>query len=259
MKKCPECGNPSYDGAPVCGNCGYKFPKPKVGAKKRERSIFDSEPIFEQRPKVEVPKVEVPKVEVPKVEKKQKVKKPSNEPSVIDIIKEKKLIIGIILLITLIVICGIVLTSSNKTGTPIQSSDLAQYNAGDFSFKYPKNWEKANLNDTEHETAIFFKNGNNTIIEHYNISSSATSLKDINQQRISNAISTGDAVELVETVTLDGRNCSNIILENSDGNYTRYVSMFTEGKLYVFKVTGDSLNSITSDSINSVINSADIA
>ena len=138
MKKCPECGNPSYDGAPVCGNCGYKFPKPKVGAKKRERSIFDSEPIFEQRPKVEVPKVEVPKVEVPKVEKKQKVKKPSNEPSVIDIIKEKKLIIGIILLITLIVICGIVLTSSNKTGTPIQSSDLAQYNAGDLSFKYTK-------------------------------------------------------------------------------------------------------------------------
>ena len=29
-EKCPECGNPSYDGAPVCGNCGYKFPKPKV-------------------------------------------------------------------------------------------------------------------------------------------------------------------------------------------------------------------------------------
>ena len=233
MKKCPECGNPSYDGAPVCGNCGYKFPKPKVGGKKRERSIFDSEPIVEKRPKVEIPKVE----------KKQEV----------------KIIIGIILLITLIVICGIVLTSSNKTGTPIQSSDLAEYNAGDFSFKYPNNWEKVNLTDTDHETAIFFKNDNNTIIEHYNISSSATSLKDINQQRISNAISTGDAVELVETVTLDGRNGSNIILENADGNYTRYVSMFTDGKLYVFKVTGDSINSITSDSINNVINSADIA
>ena len=207
MKKCPECGNPSYDGAPVCGNCGYKFPKPKVGGKKRERSIFDSEPIVEKRPKVEIPKVE----------KKQEVK------------------------------------------TPIQSSDLAEYNAGDFSFKYPNNWEKVNLTDTDHETAIFFKNDNNTIIEHYNISSSATSLKDINQQRISNAISNGDAVELVETVTLDGRNGSNIILENADGNYTRYVSMFTDGKLYVFKVTGDSINSITSDSINNVINSADIA
>ena len=69
----------------------------------------------------------------------------------------------------------------------------------------------------------------------------------------------GDAIELLETVTLDGRNGSNIILENDDGNYTRYVSMFTDGKLYVFKITGDSINSITSDSINAMINSADIA
>lgn len=44
MKKCPECGNPSYDGAPVCGNCGYNFPKPKVVAPK-------SEDIFQQEPK----------------------------------------------------------------------------------------------------------------------------------------------------------------------------------------------------------------
>ena len=39
MKKCPECGNPSYDGAPACGNCGYKFPKMKPSAPKKE--IFD--------------------------------------------------------------------------------------------------------------------------------------------------------------------------------------------------------------------------
>jgi hypothetical protein len=247
VKKCPECGNPSYDGAPVCGNCGYQFPKPKVAARK-QRSIFDGEPVVEKQPK---------KQKEPKKEK-QKANKPSNEPSVLEIIKEKKLIIGIILLITLIVICGIVLTGSNKNSTPIQTSDLAEYTTGDFSFKYPKDWEKVNLTDTDHETAIFFKNGNNTIIEHYNISSSATSLKDINQQRISLALSSGDAVELVETVTLDGRNGSNIILENADGNYTRYVSMFTDGKLYVFKVTGDSLNAITSDNINTAINSADI-
>lgn len=241
MKKCPECGNPSYDGAPVCGNCGYKFPKPKVAAKR--------ESIFEGQPRVEK-----------KIEKeKPEVKKPSNEPSVLDIIKEKKLIIGIILLITLIVICGIFITGSNKNATTsVISGDLADYDAGDFSFKYPKDWEEVNLTDSDHETAIFFKD-NNTVIEHYNISSSATSLKEINQQRISRALSDGDAVELLETVTLDGRNGSNIILEDSDGNYTRYVSMFTDGELYVFKITGDSINSITSDKINAMVNSANIA
>jgi hypothetical protein len=244
VKKCPECGNPSYDGAPVCGNCGYKFPKQKV-AVKREQSIFEGQPKEEKRPKKE----------------KQESKKPSNEPGVIDIIKEKKLIIGIILLITLIVIGAIFITGPNKNGVnTIQSNgNLEVYDAGDFSFKYPESWEELNLTDYDHDTAIFFENDNNTQIEFYNISSSATSLKEINQQRISNALNNGDAIELLETVTLDGRNGSNIILENADGNYTRYVSMFTDGKLYVFKVTGDSINSLTSDSINSVINSADIA
>ncbi|MBQ6098881.1 MAG: zinc ribbon domain-containing protein [Methanobrevibacter sp.] len=239
MKKCPECGNPSYDGAPVCGNCGYKFPKPKVAVRKRE-SIFEQNPEQIQ-------------------EEKPKVKKTSNEPSTIEIIKEKKLIIGAILLVTLIVICGIFLTGSNNNNGPtIQTGDIVEYNAGDFAFKYPASWQKVNLTDSDHETAIFFKNENNTIIEHYNITSSASSLKDINQNRISLAIDNGDALELLETITLDGRNASNIILENADGNYTRYVSMFTDGKLYVFKVSGDSINSITSDSINGVINSADI-
>ena len=241
MKKCPECGNPSYDGAPVCGNCGYKFPKPKVAAKRE--SIFEGQPRVEKKTEKEKPEV----------------KKPSNEPSVLDIIKEKKLIIGIIVLITLIVICGIFITGSSKNATTsVISGDLADYDAGDFSFKYPKDWEQVNLTDSDHETAIFFKD-NNTVIEHYNISSSATSLKEINQQRISRALSDGDAVELLETVTLDGRNGSNIILEDSDGNYTRYVSMFTDGELYVFKITGDSINSITSDKINAMVNSANIA
>ncbi|MBQ2652105.1 MAG: zinc ribbon domain-containing protein [Methanobrevibacter sp.] len=241
MKKCPECGNPSYDGAPVCGNCGYKFPKPKAAV--RRESIFEGQPRVEKKTKKEKPKV----------------KKPSNEPSVLDIIKEKKLIIGTILIITLIVICGIFITGSNKNvSNTIATSDLANYDASDFSFKYPANWQQVNLTDSEHETAIFFKDENNTIIEFYNISSSATSLKEINQQRISLALDSGDALELLETVTLDGRNGSNIILENADGNYTRYVSMFTDGKLYVFKISGSSINSITSDGINSMVNSADI-
>ena len=68
MKKCPECGNPSYDGAPVCGNCGYKFPKQKVVAPK-------SEDIFQQEPKV---------------------KKDANDEDTISIIKNNKLIIGAI-------------------------------------------------------------------------------------------------------------------------------------------------------------------
>jgi len=235
VKKCPECGNPSYDGAPVCGNCGYKFPKPKVAPQKRE-DIFQKE------------------------QKEKKVKKPSNEESTMSILKEKKLLIGAILLITLIVICGIVLTGpSNKSTTVQTTNDLAEYSAGDFSFKYPTSWEEINETDESHPGAKFFKNSENTTIEYYNITSDYTSLKEVTQERISYAQETGSFVELVETTTLDGRNSSNIILENADGDYTRFVSMFSDGELYVFKVNGDSINSVTSDEINSVVNTADIA
>ncbi len=240
MKKCPECGNPSYDGAPVCGNCGFKFPKQKVAAPKRE-SIFEK---------------------APKEEKSPKEKKPSSNESTIDIIKDNKLIIGAILLITLIVICGIVLTGSNNKnggGSPIQINDVAEFSEGDFSFKYPKSWKILNESDENHIGAKFFENGNNTIIEYYNSTMESSSLKEITQDRISYAQDSGSYVELVETVTLDGRNASNIILENADGNYTRFVSMFSDGKLYVFKISGESINSITSEDITSVINSADIA
>ena len=230
MKKCPECGNPSYDGAPVCGNCGYKFPKQKVATPRED--IFQRE---------------------------AKTVKPSNDESVLDILKEKKLLIGIILLITLIVICGIVLTGSNNSSTPIQTIDLAEFSAGDFSFKYPKDWKAIKQNDEQHPGAKFFKNSENTTIEYYNISNDAKSLKEITQDRLSYAQETGSYVELVETVTIDGRNASNIILENANGDYTRFVSMFSDGKLYVFKINGDSINSITADDINSVVNSADIA
>ncbi|WP_305515600.1 zinc ribbon domain-containing protein [Methanobrevibacter sp. V14] len=53
MKKCPECGNPSYDGAPICGNCGYNFPKPKVVAPKSE-DIFQKEPKVEKIPMMKI-------------------------------------------------------------------------------------------------------------------------------------------------------------------------------------------------------------
>ena len=247
MKKCPECGNPSYDGAPICGNCGYKFPKPKVVAPKRED-------IFQKEPK---------KTEV----KKTKAKKTSDKDNddVLSIIKQKKLIIGTILLITIIVIGGIVLlgnsnnSNSGSSSAPvIQTNDLVEYDNGDFNFKYPSSWKEVNGSDSEHEDAIFFVNEDNVTVEFYNITSSANSLKDITQDRISYAQEQGDSVELVETITLDGRNSSNILFENADGDYTRYVSMFSDGKLYVFKVMGSSQNSVSSPSIESAISSADI-
>lgn len=236
MKKCPECGNPSYDGAPVCGNCGYNFPKPKVAAPKRED-------IFQQKPKLD---------------------KKTDDDGIVNIIKKNKRVIGIILIITLIVICGIVfMGTANKSTTSsnpvIQSNDLLEFKGGDFSFNYPDTWKKVNGSDEEHPNAIFFENEDNVTIEYYNITSDAKSLKDITQQRISHAQESGDYVELVETITLDGRNSSNMLLENADGDYTRYVSMFSDGKLYVFKITGDSENSLTSEAIESAISSADIA
>ena len=238
VKKCPECGNPSYDGAPVCGNCGYVFPKQKVKASKRED-------IFQQD------------------RKEKKEKKASNDERTLNIIKENRLIIGIIVLITLIVICGIVLTGSNNStynpSSPIQTNDLVEYSENGFTFKYPATWSEVNLTDSDHSGAKFFETEDNMTVEYYNITSSATSLKEINQNRLSHALEQNDFVEHVETITLDGRNSSNIVLENADGDYTRYVSMFSDGELYVFKITGDSFNSVTSEAIDSVINSADIA
>ena len=245
MKKCPECGNPSYDGAPVCGNCGYKFPKSKAVVPKRE-DIFQKE-------------------KKPEKKSEKKPEKKDDGESTLNIIKNNKLIIGAILLVTLIVICGIVLTGTGNNGTgntstsPLQANDLAEYSEGEFSFKYPASWQEINGSDIDHTGAKFFDNNANAIIEYYNVTSEFSTVKEITEQRISYAQSNGDSIELVETVTLDGRNASNIILENADGDYTRYVSMFSDGKLYVFKVTGDSVNTITANDIEQTINSADIA
>ena len=235
MKKCPECGNPSYDGAPVCGNCGYKFPKQKVVAPK-------SEDIFQQEPKV---------------------KKDANDEDTISIIKNNKLIIGAILLITLIVICGIVLMgtgNNSNSSSPLQATANAmEYSTGDFSFKYSDDWKEINETDVEHAGAKFFQNEDNVTIEYYNVTSSADSIKEISQGILTSAQGKGAYVELVETITLDGRNASNIVLEDADGDYTRYVSMFTEGITHVFKVNGDSMNAVSSEDVDSVINTANIA
>ena len=155
-------------------------------------------------------------------------------------------------------------TTNNKSNSTdsnpiIQSNDLLEYSADNFEFKYPSTWKEVNGSDAEHPGAIFFQDEDNVTIEYYNITSDAKSLKEITQQRITYAQGQGDYVELVETITLDGRNSSNILLENANGDYTRYVSMFSEGKLYVFKITGSAENSVDSEAINNVLNSADIA
>lgn len=241
MKKCPKCGNPSYDGAPVCGNCGYVFPKTKAPVQKRKS-------IFEQNPEA-----------IPT--EKEKARKTSKEPGVIDIIKEKKLLIGTILLITLIVIGVIFITGSDKniTNSTVSTDDLAEYAADSFAFKYPSSWQQANLTDEDLENAIFFETEDNATVEYYNITSEASSIKDINNERISYAISNGDSVELLDTIALNGMNASNLILESADGDYIRYVSMLDNGEMHVFKITGDSIDSITTDSINNMLKSAAFA
>ena len=232
MKKCPECGNPSYDGAPACGNCGYKFPKMKPSAPKKE--IFDKAP-------------------------EKKKKQFSDEESTIEIIKENKILIGAIILITIIVICGIVITGPNNNNQTAQSGDMVKFSEAGFSFSYPSSWNEVNGTDSDHEGSVFFKNENGTIIQYYNVSNDSTSLKDITQDRISYAQENGNYIDTVHTITLDGRNASDVILEQSNGNYTRYVSLFSNGELYVFKISGDSLNSINSSDINTVLQTADIA
>ena len=228
MKKCPECGNPSYDGAPVCGNCGYNFPKPKS-------SVPRNEDIFQQEPKEE---------------------KTSNEDT-ISIIRENKFTIGTILLITIVVICGIVVIGYNDSNSSI-NGDFTKYSANGISFDYPNAWKTLNLSDVDHINAKFYQNENNVTIEFYNVTSDLTSLKEITQDIISYAQDTGAYVELVDTTTINNLNFSDIIIENADGNYTRYMSMFNKGELYVFKMDGKNANLLESEDINATLNSINV-
>ena len=232
MKKCPKCGNPSYDGAPVCGNCGYNFPKPKVEVPRRED-------IFQQVPKME---------------------EDSDNEDTLTILKENKFIIGTIIVITLIVICGIVLVGNmNNQDLPVESDDLIQYNSNDFTFKYPSTWRAINSSDSANPGAVFYQNENNVTIEFYNISSSIPTIQDLSQDRITYAQNHGDYVDFVETITINNAVASNIIIQNADGNYTRYVSMLDNGKAYVFKMTSADANLLESEDITQAINSANIS
>lgn len=260
MKKCPECGNPSYDGAPVCGNCGYKFPVRKPAAPKREAEIFKKDKKVKKTKKAKQPK----KPKQPKKSKEpkslKKAENPQNE-STLEIIKENKIVIGIIIAVTIIAICGIVLSGSNHTNNTTSGTtnvDSTRFSEAGFSFSIPNNWNKINGKDSSHNTAVFFDAGNDTVVEFYNITSDYTSLKEINQDRITKAQSEGEYIDTVETLTIDERNASNMIVENADGDYTRYVSIFTDGKLYVFKITGNSLNNVNSETITNAILSAHI-
>lgn len=228
MKKCPKCGNPSYDGAPVCGNCGYNFPKQKS-------VVLRSEDIFKQEPEKE---------------------KTSNDEDTITIIRENIVLIGTIILITLIVIIGIVIVSTDDSGSIQDSNDLNKYDFNGFSFKYPKTWKVINATDIEYVGAKFYQDENNVTIEFYNTTGIGLSIKDVTQNIISYAQNSGAYVEVVET---HDNSSSNVILENANGNYTRFVSLLDNNTVYVFKITGANQSLIESDDINSTIDSVKIA
>jgi len=229
VKKCPECGNPSYDGAPVCGNCGYKFPKPKTKAPIQE-DIFEDRPI---------------------------IKKSGNEPSTLDIIKENKIVIGAILLITIIVI-GIIIATGPATNTTSNVNGSNKFSDANFTFSYPSSWNEVNGSDSLHTGAIFFEGSNGTVIEYYNVTSGFSSIYDINSQRISSAQESGAHINTIQPMQLDGKNASDVIVENANGNFTRYISLLNNGNLYVFKIDGKTMNDITSSEIDSVLKTAHI-
>ena len=229
MKKCPECGNPSYDGAPVCGNCGYKFPKPKVKAPVQE-DIFEDRPI---------------------------IKKSGNEPSTLQIIKDNKLVIGAILLITLIVIGIIIATGPTADNTP-KVDGLNKFTDASISFSYPSSWKEVNGSDELHPGAIFFEGSNGTEIEYYNVTSEFSSIYQINTQRISSAQESNGFVNTIQPIKIDGKDTSNVILENADGTFSRYVSLLDKGNLYVFKITGKTIDDTTSGEIESVLQTVHI-
>ena len=57
---------------------------------------------------------------------------------------------------------------------------------------------------------------------------------------------------------LDGKNASNVIIENANGTFTRYVSILSNNNLHVFKVTGKTVDDVNSNEIESVLKSAHI-
>lgn len=220
MKKCPECGNPSYDGAPACGNCGYKFPKPKPVAPKVDNIFKESEIIHK-----------------------------SESEDILTILYENRLVIGIILLITIIAIVGIVLTGSGNNPTPLKN--LVNYSEADFSFNYPISWKKSNYNDSYRDNSVILEK-NGTTIQFYNVTNEYSSLKELTMERISNAQYEGNYIDTIQNININKKNASDVILVNENGNYTRYVSFLDNGKVYVFKIVG---NNVKSSEISNILNS----
>jgi hypothetical protein len=219
LKKCPKCGNPSYDGALVCGNCGHKFPKSK-----------------------------------PVVEKKEQ----DEEEDIVTILKKNKLIIGAILIITIIAISAIVLYGTGNNDNNTQGNEMQSFSEGGISFTYPSNWELTNLTDKDHEGAYIFKNNENTTLEYYNSSSGSSSLKDLTEQRIGNAQYYGSSIEMIAPTNIYGNNGTDIIMENADGSYTRYVSLLKGELFYIFKIDGNNSDAVNNTQINDILNSVKI-
>ena len=112
--------------------------------------------------------------------------------------------------------------------------------------------------DELHRGAVFFEGSNGTVIEYYNVTSEFSSIYQINNERISAAQASNGFINTIQPIQLDGKNVSNVIIADNGGNFTRYVSLLSNGNLYVFKITGNSINTTTSSEIESVLNSVHI-
>ena len=170
-------------------------------------------------------------------------------------LKENKIVIGAILLITLLVI-GIIIATGPSTNSSSNGSN--KFSDANSSFSYPSNWKEINGSDELHSGAVFFEGSNGTVIEYYNVTSGFSSIYEINSQRISSAQEESAYINTIQPIQLDGKNTSNVIIENNNGTFTRYVSILNNSNLYVFKINGNSINDTTSSEIESVLQTAHI-
>ena len=76
---------------------------------------------------------------------------------------------------------------------------------------------------------------------------------ELNTQRATSAQGSNAKINTIQPIQINGQNASNVILENSNGNFTRYVSLLNNGKIYVFKIDGKTMNDVTSNEIESVL------
>jgi len=219
VKKCPKCDNPSYDGAAKCGNCGYKFPKPKQ------------------------------QIEAEKAKKKES----GDDEDIKTILIDNWKLIGAILLITVIAISAIVLTGSGNNGG-IGDNEDNTFSGSGISFTYPLNWKMTNSTSDKDGSTIFKSSTGNTI-EYYNASAGSTSLHDLTEQRISNAQYFGSSIVHIIPTSVDNSNGTDIVMKNTDGSYSRYVSILNNGVFQVLKIDGKSIDDVNSDEINNVIKS----